>query len=175
MPAVKPYAALIPPLLLIGCGGYSLSNIDKPAPEAYEAWVKPGATQLEVKKALLECGKPSPAPDGWAYEYGMGIKDNDTLLNHKFLTDACMEKSGFRHRWGATLEKYCRMHPEYRSYPACQPGAVIPERSVERRLNSWHCRLETDRDYCLKHALHPPACDDPKYSDYENPPPECRP
>lgn len=168
------FIAVLGAVTLPGCWGYSISNIDKPAPETYEAWVKPGATRLEVKKALLECGKPAPAPNGWAYEYGMGIKDNDTLLNHKFLTDACMEKSGFRNRWGTTLEKSCRMHPEYRSYPACQPGAEIPERSVERRLNSWYCKLKTDLNYCLKHALNPSACTR-EGKDYNKPPPECLP
>jgi len=167
-------ASLLPALLLMGCvGEYSIRNIDKPAPEAYESWVKPGATQLDIKKALLECGDPSPATNSFIYEKALGIKDNDGQLNHQFLTHACMEKSGFVYRWKYTLVDYCSWD-RHKHLPACQPSAVIPERSVERRLNSWHCKLKTDRDYCRKHAFVPAACDDPK-KDYTNPPPECRP
>lgn len=84
-----------------------------------------------------------------------------------------MENSGFLY-WGKRkFADYCTMYRD-KQLPACQPGALIPERSVERRLNSWHCKLETDHDYCRKHAFIPAACDDPKYSNYDNPPPECR-
>lgn len=166
--------ALVAALLLVGCGsGYSIQNIDKPAPYEYESWVKPGSTQLDVKKALLECGKPSTSPNAFIYEKALGIKDSDGQLNQQFLTDSCMERAGFAIRWGDTVARYCSWE-RHKHLPACQPGAAIPERSVERRLNSWHCKLKTDRDYCRKHAFVPAACDDPK-KDYNNPPPECRP
>lgn len=173
MPAVRPYVALIVTLLLTGCAGYRLANLDKPASEACEAWTKPGTTQLEVKKALLECGAPSPSPDAWAYEYGMGIKDPDSRLNRIFLTDACMERAGYTIRWGDSVKKYCSWD-RHKHLPACQPGAVIPERSVERRLTSWFCRLMTDLDYCLKHAVDPSGCTR-EGKDYNKPPPECLP
>jgi hypothetical protein len=160
--------------LLAGCGtDFSIRNIDKPAPLPYESWVKSGASELDVKKALLECGDPAPNTTGFIYEKALGMKDLDAQLNHQFLTGACMEKSGFRLRWGDTIAKYCSWD-RHRHLPACQPGAVIPERSVERRLNSWYCKVKTDREYCRKHAFNPAACDDPK-KDYNNPPPECRP
>ena len=58
----------------------------------------------------------------------------------------------------------------YRGYPACQPDAVIPTPSAERRLNSWYCKVETDYNYCLKYALAPQFCTPEKTT---NLPPEC--
>jgi hypothetical protein len=84
-----------------------------------------------------------------------------------------MERAGFAIRWGDTVAKYCSWD-RHKHLPACQLNAAIPDRSVERRLNSWYCRLKTDREYCRKHAFTPSACDDPK-KDYENPPSVCRP
>lgn len=174
MGAITQFLALLSAVLLVGCGSeHSIRNIDKPAPYAYESWVKPGASQLDIKKALLECGDPHYAPTGFIYQK-IGLKTLDEQLRFGFMVEACMEKAGFRQRWGGSLEKSCRMQPIYKTYPACQPGAVIPERSVELRLNSWYCKLKTDREYCRKHAFTPSACDDPK-KDYSNPPPECRP
>lgn len=159
-------------LALSGCGEYSIRNIDKPAPEAYEKWMKPGLSLLDIKKAMLECGAPHYAPTGFIYE-AAGFKTLNEQLSHSFMVSACMEKSGFVARWDS-VEQSCRKFAEYKTYPACQSGAAIPERSVERRLNSWHCRIKADREYCRKHAFVPAGCDDPK-KDYNTPPPECRP
>lgn len=167
---IKQYIVISVFLALSGCG---LKNIDKPAPQEYESWTKRGATQLDIKKALLECGKPSPSPNAWAYEYGLGLKDFQEQLNHQFLTDACMERAGYKIRWGDSVKKYCSWD-RHKNLPACQPSAEIPERSVERRLNSWYCKLKTDVNYCLKHALNPSACTR-EGKDYNNPPPECLP
>lgn len=162
-------------LALSGCGEYSIRNIDKPAPESYESWVKPGTTQLDVKKALLECGDPHPATNSFIYEKAFGITDFDEEMKHYLMTKACMERAGYAHRWRSLAQSCADSNfPKRKTYPACQPGAVIPERSIERRLNSWHCKLKTDRDYCRKHAFAPAACDDSK-KDYNNPPPECLP
>jgi hypothetical protein len=167
------YAALLAIPVLSACGfGYSIENIDKPAPRSYEGWVKPGAGLLDVKKALLECGAPHYDLDSntWA---AIGVTDDAERMSRSFLVDRCMENGGFIDRWGDTVKKYCSWD-RHKHLPACQPGAVIPQRSVERRLNSWLCKLKTDREYCRKHALTPNACDDPK-KDYNDPPPECRP
>jgi hypothetical protein len=162
-------------LALSGCGGYSIRNIDKPAPALSEGWIKAGATQLDVKKALLECGAPHPDANDFIYEKALGIKDFDEQMSHFLLTKACMERAGYADRWRSLAQSCADSNfPKRKTYPACQPGAAIPERSVERRLNSWHCKLKTDRDYCRKYAFVPSACDDPK-KDYNNPPPECRP
>lgn len=162
-------------LALTGCGGLSMHNIDRPAPTLSEGWVKAGATQLDVKKALLECGAPHPDANDFIYEKAFGVKDFDEQMSHFLLTKACMERAGFADRWRSLAQSCADTNfPERQTYPACQPGAVIPERSVERRLNSWHCKLKTDREYCRKHSFTPSACDDPN-KDYNNPPPECRP
>lgn len=63
-------------LALSGCRNFSIQNIDQPAPSAWKAWVKPGATDLDIKKAMLECGAPHPEVNGFIYG-DVGIKDFD--------------------------------------------------------------------------------------------------
>lgn len=169
-------AAILVSTLLAGCAEYVARNLSmgEPARLPDESWTKHGNTRLDIRKALLECGSPSTQLDRFIYEKSLGIKDSDDMLNHGLLTHACMENSGYVYWRKGTFSDYCTVY-RHKHLPACQPGAVISERSVVRRLNSWHCKLETDRDYCRKHAFVPAACDDPKYSDYNNPPPECRP
>ncbi len=157
---------------LTGCwGGYSIRNIDKPRPPAYEIWHKPGADTLKTKKTLLECGEPTISGSSFAYERYLGLYTTDEQIAYSFMVTACMEQAGFVARWGG-LKESCALYPRYMSFPACQPGAVIPKPSVERRLNSWHCKLELDYDYCLKHAVRPSLC---RPDDFMHPPPECRP
>ncbi len=162
-------------VLLASCGEYVARNLHmgEPARLPEESWTKDGATRLDIKKALLECGSPSTQTDRFIYEKSLGIKNSDDMLNHGLLTHACMENSGYMYWRKGTFSDYCTVY-NYKHLPACQPGAVIPDRSVERRLNSWSCKLKTDREYCRKHAFVPAACDDTK-KDYNNPPPECRP
>lgn len=56
---MKRYTLLIFLLLLSGCGQYSIRNIDKPPPQLHEVWRKQGASFLEIRKSLLECGQIS--------------------------------------------------------------------------------------------------------------------
>lgn len=56
---MKNYTQLILLLLLVGCSQYSLRNIDKPPPQLHEVWGKKGASFLEIRKSLLECGQIS--------------------------------------------------------------------------------------------------------------------
>jgi hypothetical protein len=163
-------------MALGACGQYSIRNIDKPAPKSYEGWLKPDGSSLpinEARRALLECGAPSPEITSFVYEKAMGLYDEDDKLRDSFEITGCMEKAGFKRRW-TSQKKDCSLYPRYAQFPACQPNATFRTRSVERRLNSWYCKLETDRDYCRKHAFTPSACDDPK-EDYNNPPAICRP
>ena len=167
---MKRLIALILLLLVSGCGQYSIRNIDKPPPERYEVWKKQDATFLHIRKALLECGAvmPSWAANG-AYEK-IGIIEQKDQTNQGFLVDRCMLKAGFvEQNIRLTLKDMCA-DPRYRDYPACLPEAVIIVPSVDRRLNSWYCKVKTDYDYCLKHALAPQLCSPEKIS---NPPPEC--
>lgn len=164
-------AALL--VLLNGCGQYSIRNIDKPPPEDYELWVKQGKSQLQIKKALLECGAIAPSTLGWPYGKAyekIGIVERNDQINHGFLVDRCMINAGFvEQNTSWTLKDTCA-DMRYRDYPACQPNATIPTPSIERRLNSWYCKTRTDYDYCLMHALAPQLCSPEKT---QNPPNEC--
>jgi hypothetical protein len=135
----------------------------KPRPPAYLDWTKPGATVLDVKKIFLECGWPSSDPGNEEIEQaGMTIND-------QALAELCMMRNGFVCR----DKTWCYYNP---SLPACQPGAVIPTPSVERRLKSWWCTQKIERhnggyEGCLKTALYPEKCSTDDFSI----PPECLP
>ena len=81
-----------------------------------------------------------------------------------------MEAAGFAHKDRSVGER-CAW-TDRSSLPACQPNADIPKPSVERRLNSWWCRIKTDYKYCRRHAVNPAAC---KPEGHKHPPPECLP
>jgi hypothetical protein len=160
---------------LTGCGRYSIRNIDKPSPKYYEGWTDqkgyPVST-VKIQKALLECGSPSINPSAIIYEKALGITDLDTELNHHFEVTGCMENSGYILR-RSPLAKKCSLYKHYSNFPACQPNATFADPSVERRLNSWHCRLKTSYAFCLENAINPAMCD--KERDHRPPPPECQP
>ncbi|MGM0516888.1 MAG: hypothetical protein ACQER6_04745 [Pseudomonadota bacterium] len=147
-----------------------MSNIDKPAPKTYEKWMTGDTTRLDARKALLECGAPSPDPTGWTYQ-AVGLIDLYDQLNRAFIVTACMESAGHRARWGG-LSESCGLQRQYKKLEACQPNANVPKLSVERRLNSWWCRIHTDYEFCRNHAVNPSACDP---DDHKHPPPECLP
>lgn len=110
---------------LLGC---SLYRFNAPPKDDYEMWHKPGADELEVKKALLECGKP-----GLMFPFGT---DEETV-NGAALSEFCMEKAGFKS--DSPASNYCRAYSD-KKLSACRPGAVIPDRSVAKRLNSPYCK-----------------------------------
>ncbi|MEI8363096.1 MAG: hypothetical protein WCG35_07735 [Betaproteobacteria bacterium] len=161
--------------LLNGCGQYDIRNIDKPPPEDYETWKKPSNSQLDIKMALLGCGAIAPSTLGWPYRKvyeKIGIVEQYDQFNHDFLVDRCMINAGFiQQNTSWTLQDACA-DKRYRDYPACQPDAVIPTPSVERRLNSWYCKVKSDYSYCLKYSLNPTACSP---EDARHLPPECLP
>jgi len=111
-------------LLAAGCGPFSPAY-HQPPPETFETWKNSSASILEVQKALLECGS-SPVDKGY--------EDYNTLL----LADWCMEASGYNSTV-ISMEEACKLEHN-KQYPACQPDAVIPKPSVERRLNSKYCQ-----------------------------------
>ena len=43
-----------------GCADFSIRNIGKPLPDLYEYWLDDRHSELEIKKALLDCGYPNP-------------------------------------------------------------------------------------------------------------------
>ena len=142
----------------------------QPVAPSYKFWSQPGKTELDVKKTMLECGFPTPDPRVVDYEYAFGLIDEGEVLNAGFMNDACMENAGYTPR-EYTVSEYCGWDWHIH-LPVCQPGAVIPRPSMERRLNSRYCNLKTDYEYCLEHGKYPPAC---KNNNYDNPPLECLP
>ena len=120
------------------CGG-------KPRPPYYSDWTKPGATVLDVKKIILECGWPSPDPSN------REIQRAEMTLNDQALTELCMMRSGFI----CQDKSWCHYQPDL---PACQPGAGIPKPSVERRLNGRYCTIKRSFEGCVKNAAYPEKC-----------------
>ncbi|WP_375674701.1 hypothetical protein [Bartonella sp. CL100XZDX] len=120
-------------LSVIGC------NIDKPAPGYMYMWEKPGADFTEVGKALLECGMPTP--------YDEDSETQKLTPNAMVSIDACMVQSGFRYKNRVEGGGWCYTFKED-NLPNCQPGAVIPKRSVEKRLNSPFCKRYKNADEC---------------------------
>ncbi|WP_139413370.1 hypothetical protein [Bartonella mastomydis] len=119
--------------LLIMAGCYP----EQPSQTAVDVWEKSGADQLEVKKALLECGM----------QHLDGRLDTEKSTDEKFNAEesvnACMIQAGFQDKLGRV--KWCE---KYENLPICQPDAVIPQRSVERRLNSPHCEENKEQPEC---------------------------
>ena len=117
-------------------------------------WKKEGVTELEILKAILECGL-SPTGKIWRADQFVGILDGydyagPSEKGHVFPHETryaesllCMVASGFT----STVDSYnlyCDMssrHPTVGKVflAPCQPGAVPRARSVERRLNSGYC------------------------------------
>ncbi|WP_156851628.1 hypothetical protein [Bartonella refiksaydamii] len=119
-----------------------------------DVWEKSGADKLEIKKALLECGIQT-----FSAEESLRIREkvNREKLNvHAYVrekfnaqasVDACMVQAGFRNKFGES--SWCESE-KYKAYnlSICQPDAVIPQRSVEIRLNSPYCKENKDQPEC---------------------------
>ena len=126
-------------LALLGCtpfGGF------KSIPDTYLLYRKNGSSDFETQKALLECGYANPysgVPD-WSNDVGYeGYYEQEPLRR------GCMLKDGFVDK--LNNDSLCK-HPNYRLTPACQPDAVIPTRSIERRLNSVFCKQYPRAQVC---------------------------
>ncbi|WP_375611059.1 MULTISPECIES: hypothetical protein [unclassified Bartonella] len=120
-------------LSIAGC------NFFKPAPGYMYMWEKNGVTDFtEIGKALLECGMPTP--------YDEDSESREQSINAQATVHACMIQSGFHYKdeheggWCYTFKE--------ENLPICQPGAVIPQRSVEKRLNSPFCKRYKNADEC---------------------------
>ncbi|QIE17497.1 hypothetical protein [Xanthomonas oryzae] len=121
-------------LNLTSCFGFKPFQ---PNPDEYEMWSAVGASQLDVKKAMLECGYPTP----------FGIRSRELNIfpspDEMALTDRCMKKSGFFYK--DRSYNFCRTFHEI---SACQPDAIIPHRELSRRINSQYCKKYTKADAC---------------------------
>lgn len=118
----------------------------QPVDPDYKTWQGNSASTLEIKKKILECGGPNPE----------GTSGPDVPLNVFFLMALCLEESGFSAmRYAGKGQRevkqfWCANHPDL---PACQPGAIIPTPSVERRLNSRYCQSRTSYQACYEDFL----------------------
>ncbi|WP_375675982.1 hypothetical protein [Bartonella sp. CL42QHWL] len=102
------------------------------------AWEKNGVTNFtEIGKALLECGMPTP--------YDVDPENRKQSINAKATIYACMVQSGFRDKVGGGT--WCKNH-KAENLPICRPGAVIPRRSVKKRLNSPFCKKHPEQYEC---------------------------
>ncbi|HAO24548.1 MAG: hypothetical protein CMH21_00910 [Methylophaga sp.] len=158
-------------VLMFGCSTYMQDVVYKPSPATYQEWSKTGASNLEIKKSLLECGKPAPDTNFDVYEKAFKISryDEDAYINKLVLEGKCMEQAGYSYNGFYNTKKICSLE-KYKQLPACQANTVIPAHSLENRLNGWYCKVKSDYNYCLTHALAPQLCSREKTN---NPPPEC--
>lgn len=134
-------------ILLLLSGLYGCKGSFQPLPPEYELWRKEGATTLEIKKVILECGVSSPR-GGVVSE---GRSQNEIILSHKCIASAgYIYFDPFKGKLDLNNEYGCRRSHDL---PACQPGAEIPTPSVERRLNSRYCRIRTSFHACFKNSM----------------------
>ncbi|WP_396583924.1 hypothetical protein [Bartonella grahamii] len=135
---MKKILKLLSGIVLVSVAG---CNIDKPPLGEVAAWKKPGADFTEVGKALLECGMPTPYYTD---------PESRKLSNNAWATiHACMVQAGFRykHEELSIAGGWCYTFKE-KNLPICRPGAVIPQRSVEKRLNSPFCKKYKNSRKC---------------------------
>ncbi|MEL6093024.1 hypothetical protein [Bartonella schoenbuchensis] len=131
---MKQILKLLSGIALLSIAGCSLGG---PPTSSIGMWEKPGADFTEIGKALLECGMPTP------YDVD---PENKKLSNNTYATIyACMIQDGFRYKNkdGNWCENY-----KSENLPICQPGAVIPRRSVKKRLNSPFCKQHPEQYEC---------------------------
>lgn len=139
------------------------------------AWVDSftsnGASRDEIRKALLECGSSIPGRD---MEFVMpdGKRFPDVDSNKLVSVAKCMEISGFPNKHPYDL---CTGWTEKgkqipNNFPACQPDAVIPKRSVENRLNSPYCKIYPKSKICQPDYV--PSKDDLSAPTNPNPSPK---
>lgn len=123
----------------------------KPPPTSRESWFKPyqNTTILDASKKMLECGSPSAIGDR-AYPSGRLASFDEISIYFE-----CMLRDGWL--YGRT-ERYnhCTLKaidPKGKIYTndadaGCQPNAIIPVPSRERRLNSEFCQTYPKADAC---------------------------
>lgn len=115
-------------ILIAGCG----PAFFKPPPYNYEHYHKPGTTETDTMKALLECGHTDPLGD-------LRLNTDETYqekTERAAFAEICMINDGFIliHR-----RSLCKSIPTLK---ACNPenAHLIPTRDINRRLNSPYCK-----------------------------------
>ncbi|CAF27475.1 hypothetical protein [Bartonella henselae] len=132
---MKQTLKLLGAVTLLGIAG---CQFNKPPGGYLSVWEKNGVTDFtEVGKALLECGMPTP--------YDRDPENRKLSNNAIGSIEACMLQSGFRDKVGGGT--MCENH-KVENLPICRPGAVIPQRSVKKRLNSPFCKKYKNSRKC---------------------------
>ncbi|OLL52158.1 hypothetical protein [Bartonella henselae] len=131
---MKQTLKLLGAVTLLGIAG---CQFNKTPTSSIGAWEKPGADFTEIGKALLECGMPTP--------YDRDPENDNRSFNQKATVYACMVQAGFRDKVGGGT--WCENH-KVENLPICRPGAVIPQRSVKKRLNSPFCKKHPEQYEC---------------------------
>ena len=107
----------------------------QPPPPQFKMWHKPDTSDLDIKRALLECGSLSP--------YKSSVED--TTFNNVALYQLCMQKNGFI--FDRRTNTFCR---EYPNLDACKPenAKAIPSQDANLRLNSLFCKQSPHFEEC---------------------------
>lgn len=126
-----------------------MSKPFQPPTKTYEDWIDGKHSELEIKKALLECGYPSPFADYPPYGADVSFTDDTYIKNYM-----CMLKAGFVNARKQSF--YCNdstglpciKDPKCTYYPACDLSwDEIPNRSIKKRLESDYCRHKLYKTY----------------------------
>ena len=143
-------------VLLSGC----IRDYFQPIADPIDLYSKSGYSKVDVGKAALECGMNDPYMSG-AFGYSSDSFTKESM-NAYALAELCLLKSGFHRSRRRNVGTMCEAFPE-ENLPACQPGAVIPKRDVNRRLKGRYCRLELDYEFCKKNAKLTEKCGEPPH------------
>lgn len=114
-------------ILIAGC-----RSAFKPPPYNYERYHKPGTTETDTMKVLLECGAIDPLGD-------LRLNPDESYqmkIERAAFAEICMANDGFMLIRGRSL---CKGIP---TLQACKPenAHLIPSRDINRRLNSPYCK-----------------------------------
>lgn len=152
---VKKYLFFLISIVLSGCSELPMTKKDFNDRD-YIAFYKSGWSEkesrkpeniLEVKKAMLECGYCSPVQHCLGETRNMMITDSEYMMITRWFPRQCMIKSGF------TSKAYYYDGKGYLKAPTQQKPdtkyGAIPDRSVERRLNSeWCTEIYPESEVC---------------------------
>jgi hypothetical protein len=153
--------------MLTGCPGPL--NV----PSAWvDSFTRNGATDSEVRAALLECGSSVP---GSSLEYR--TRDGKEFppsfeVYESIWVGKCMKNSGFSYNDDRTCAGGTDMNGKLVIPAPCKPDAValIPKRSVDNRLNSPYCKTYPKTKICQPDF--DPSKDDLRPSINPNPTPK---
>ena len=126
-------------LVLNGC-----TNIDRAAPMSWTYYLGGGASESEIRLALLECSSNVPGDEREFYKPGGNGFLFPPMRSDYMLMVRCMQNAGFV---DSEFKNACN-HPNAKDLAACKPDAVIPTRSVGNRLSSAYCKTYPETRLC---------------------------